>query len=301
MTTHVLDAARAIKMPSREALLRREHSAQRFWRDHRALLESAWAEWDSTLSAERLDTQLFAPALRDAVEEAWANPGRELAVAELWDEVFSGVYSAQFFDPTQLDRLRDFLEQASLSGIPARPPYGIALNRDGLMLDPRSEGYLASPNFQMFYKTLMARYLRPISRLLFPDVAGYDGQTFGFSIRYEPGTDTALQPHTDASSVTLNVNINRPEEAYTGSGVRFFDPASQQIKELFFGVGEALLHHGSVPHEAKPITSGERSNLVFWLYGKAGQTSRLSAKVKPMIAQERWTTVDEASDGFAPF
>jgi len=53
------------------------------------------------------------------------------------------------------------------------------------MLDGRSEGYLAAPNFQTFYKDkdLMDTYMRPISRLLFPDITRYDTQTFGFSIQ----------------------------------------------------------------------------------------------------------------------
>ena len=125
-----------------------------------------------------------------------------------------GVYTAQFFNPEKLSDLRDYLAKAADSGIPVRPPYGIALNRFGAMLDERSEGYLAAPSFQAFYQTLMDRYMRPVARLLFPDITGYDTQTFGFSINYQAGVDTSLRLHTDASAATLNINMNLPGEEF---------------------------------------------------------------------------------------
>ncbi|WP_218870160.1 hypothetical protein [Psychrobacter sp. BI730] len=91
------------------------------------------------------------------------------------------------------------------------------------MLDARSSGYLAIPNFQAFYHKVMNQYMRPIARLLFANVYGYDTQTFGFSIQYQPTGDTSLQLHTDASAVTMNINLNLPGEDFTGSEVDFVD------------------------------------------------------------------------------
>ncbi|MCH1515597.1 MAG: 2OG-Fe(II) oxygenase [Alphaproteobacteria bacterium] len=301
MKTSVLSAAQSIIPPSRQDMLQRDFDAHRFWHEHQRLLSEAWAEWGATTLGSPIDSSLFAPALRSAVEASWREPDQEVELAKLWREVFPGVYSAQFFDPAQLYRLRDYLEQAMAAGIPLRPPYGIALNRGGVMLDPRSAGNLAAPQFQAFYEELMNRYFRPIARMLFPDIIGLDDQTFGFTIRYEPGTDTALQPHTDASSVTLNINMNRPGETYTGSGVRFYEHATQRVEELQFGVGEALLHHGRVPHEARPILSGERSNMVVWLYGANGRTPRQGHQPDPKPANKRWCCPQVRSDGFAPF
>ena len=184
--------------------------------------------------------------------------------------------------------------------IPLRPPYGIALNRGGAMLDRRSEGHLAAPAFQALYSTLISHYMRPISRLLFPEVMGYDAQSFGFSIRYEPSTDAALRAHTDASSVTLNINMNRPEETYDGSQVDFWDRGSRTVTRLVFEPGVAAIHRGPVPHATHPITAGSRSNLVLWLYGDAGRMPH-SAGGAPRSAHERWQPSPEPTGTFAPF
>lgn len=303
MTYKPLEQARAIARPSRDAMLQRDMSVFHFWHENKTLFKDAWAEWDDGLSHQEypIDETIYDIALRDAVAKAWADPTTEIGVANLWREVFPGVYEAQFFDPERLVHLRQYLAKAEASGIPVRPPYGISLNRGGAMLDCRSEGYLAAPRFQEFYNGLMTRYMRPISRLLFPDIFGYDTQTFGFSIQWQPETDTALQAHTDASAVTLNINLNLPDENFEGSGVRFFDRETRQVCELSFAPGTALIHHGSVPHETVPITDGERSNFVLWLYGDNGQIPLFGAAQKPISAEQRWTTHAGNKDNSAPF
>ncbi|UZD89985.1 2OG-Fe(II) oxygenase [Cognatishimia activa] len=302
MQTNALEQARSVERPTRDEQLMRAPSVQRFWADNRNLLQEAWSEWENN-EAEGLgpDDSLYDPHLRAAVEQAWQNPSSEAAVKDLWEEVFPGVYKAQFFDPEQLRSFRDYLENVADAGIPLRPPYGISLNRGGAMLDSRSEGFLAAPQFQSFYQGLMNSYMRPISRLLFPDVMGYDTQTFGFSIQWQADKDTSLRAHTDASAVTLNINLNLPGEDFSGSGVRFFDRATRRVEELTFAPGTALIHHGSVPHESMPITEGERSNIVLWLYGDHGAIPPLGTDAKPVSPQERWTTPSIKNDGFAPF
>ncbi len=302
MALQSLDRARAVERPTREAQLQRHPSVHHFWNSNKDLFEAAWVEWEaSTGRAGVLDSSLFAPKLRAAVEAAWEDPTTEMDVKDLWTEVFPGVYEAQFFDPAKLAILRDYMSAAEDAKIPVRPPHGIMLNRGGVMLDQRSEGYFAAPSFQEFYSTLMETYMRPISRLLFPDIFGYDTQTFGFSIRWDPKKDVSLRAHTDASSVTLNLNLNLPGEEFSGSGVRFFDPQTRQISELSFEPGTALIHHGSVPHESMPITAGERSNFVLWLYGSHGQVARGGTPSANIAPKDRWTNPNAPSDGFAPF
>ncbi|MFY0596672.1 MAG: 2OG-Fe(II) oxygenase [Cognatishimia sp.] len=302
MQTNALEQARSVERPTRDEQLMRAPSAQRFWADNRSLLKDAWAEWEHS-EAKGLgpNADLYDSRLRAAVEQAWQDPSTEGVVKNLWDEVFPGVYQAQFFNPEELKSLRDYLENVANADIPLRPPYGISLNRGGAMLDRRSEGFLAAPQFQSFYQSLMDSYMRPISRLLFPDVNGYDTQTFGFSIQWQADKDTSLRAHTDASAVTLNINLNLPGEDFSGSGVRFFDRATRKVEELTFAPGTALIHHGSVPHESMPITEGERSNIVLWLYGDNGAIPPLGMDVKPVSAQERWSLPKSQSDGFAPF
>jgi len=250
-----LERARALVLPSREAMLVRDPSVQQFWDNNRQLLIDAWAQWEQSEKASLLmpDDSLLDAKLRSAVRQTWDDPTKDIAVKDLWEEVSSDVFQCQFFDPKRLSELRNYLNELTDANIPLRPPYGIALNRKGVMLDRRSEGFLGAPSFQAFYRELMDKYMRPISRLLFPEVMGYDQQTFGFSIQYQPGMDTSLQPHTDASAATLNINLNMPDETFTGSEVDFYDATQGKANRLTFEPGMAMLHRGNVPHTAQAI------------------------------------------------
>lgn len=304
MSTLSLERARTVARPSREAMLERHPSVYAFWHQNETTFESAWKEWEDTqtgASIPPLDRALYDPALRAAVDRSWQDPNEDQTVANLWNEVFPGVYKAQFFDPSQLANLRTYLDRVAEANIPLRPPYGIMLNRGGAMLDPRSEGYLAAPRFQSFYRDLMDHFMRPISRLLFPSVYGYDSQTFGFSIQWQAGKDTQLRPHTDASAVTLNINLNLPGEDFSGSAVRFMDPVNRKIDSLTFEPGTALIHHGRVPHASEPIVAGERHNFVLWLYGERGQIPPQGLDAPAIRPELRWQVPQAPSDGFAPF
>ncbi|MEO0443079.1 MAG: 2OG-Fe(II) oxygenase [Pseudomonadota bacterium] len=303
--THLspLQHARALKLPSPAAMLSRSPCVQQFWDNNKHLLADAWIEWQ-----ENEKHRLFTPSdslldctLRDAVMQAWEDPTKELAVQNLWEQVSTDVFQCQFFDPQRLVDLRKYLDKVANAQIPLRPPYGIALNRRGAMLDQRSEGFLAAPDFQTFYRELMDKYMRPISRLLFPEVMGYDNQTFGFSIHYQPGMDTSLQAHTDASAATLNINLNMPDETFAGSEVDFYDAKLGKTNRLTFKPGMAMLHRGNVPHAAQAITSGERSNMVLWLYGDGGQIPLQRTTRHTVDAYERWTVPVATYDTTAPF
>lgn len=313
-TLNPLQQAQNLTLPSREAMLQRAPSVQAFWDDNRRLLEQAWAQWALETDVPKLDESLLAPKLRQAINAAWQDPNAETAVAELWEEILPNVYQAQFFDPERLADLRAYLHAATTAKIPTRPPYGIALNRFGAMLDPRSTGYLAAPNFQAFYRDIMNRYMRPVARLLL-GTYGYDNQTFGFSIQYDPDKDTSLNPHTDASAATMNININLPDEAFSGSEVDFYDNDAGQTVRTVFQPGVAMIHRGNVPHATHPITAGQRSNLVLWLYGdrmqvpreygassygNVGQNTHATAD-NNATAQQRWQVPTAPLDEFAPF
>lgn len=295
-----LQRARALDLPPREATLRRSPAVQHFWENNRELLPKAWAAWErEQAQLPVLDETLFDSGLLKAVKAAWADPSQESQVRALWQPVASGVYQAQFFDPERLSVLRAYMAAAAAAQIPARPPYGIVLNRDGVMLDQRSSGYLAGPSFQALYARMVDSFMRPISRLLFPEVPGFDTQSFGFSIRYQPGMDTSIRPHTDASTTTLNINLNLPGESFSGSEVDFFEPQRPPAR-FAFSPGVAVIHRGSVAHAAHHITEGERNNFVLWLYGDRGQTPYRGGAVE-QSARERWSTPAVEADGYAPF
>lgn len=300
MTQNALELTRAVKRPARVAMLQRAPEVGQFWHSNQELFQEAWKEWEQS-NPSALDKSVYDSRLRATVEKAWSDPTTEGAVKDLWEEVFPGVYKTQFFDPERLSILRGYMDKVSEAGIPLRPPYGISLNRCGAMLDPRSEGHLGAPGFQTFYRELMDTYMRPVSRLLFPDVMGFDTQTFGFSIQWQADKDTSLRPHSDASSVTLNINLNLPGESFSGSAVSFIEPASRRVEKLYFEPGTALIHHGSVPHASEPITEGQRSNLVLWLYGENGQIPHPGAEPATIDPRVRWSVPTDPSDGFAPF
>ncbi|MFT2110807.1 2OG-Fe(II) oxygenase [Marinomonas sp. 2405UD68-3] len=298
-----LQRARQLVLPSRKEMLARSPSAQSFWIKNRSLLADAWKEWgqDTSNSVVSLDESVIDDRLRHSVSQAWVEPTTEQAVRDLWEEVAPGVYQTQFFDPQRVASLREYLESAVDAGIPLRPPYGISLNRYGAMLDPRSEGFLGAPAFQEFYDQLLDKYMRPVARLLFPEVMGYDTQTFGFSIKWQEGMDTSLRLHTDASAVTMNINMNLPSEDFTGSEIDFYDPNTGKVKRVSFEAGTAMIHRGHVAHAALPITSGERSNIVLWLYGEGMQIPQHTNQSPVIDAHKRWTAPVGKKDDIAPF
>jgi len=310
-----LQRARQLEIPSREAVLRRDYSVQKFWSKNGRLLEQAWKEWsvnpqEPGCKLPSLDETVFAPTLREAVFEAWRNPDSEHNVRKAWKEVAPGVYSCQFFDPKELHRVRAYLDSAAEANIATRQPYGIVLNRKGFMLDERSVGYLAIPAFQDFYqKLLMDTFMRPLGRLFYPDYIqrADDSQTFGFTIAWQAGTNTDknIHQHSDASALTLNINVNDPQEDFEGSSLYFVDQQTGKKHVVHFNPGEAIMHRGSVPHASLPITKGERRNMVLWLYGEQGQYSHFPYPSR-MSAQERWKkpAEDEAlppKDNWSPF
>jgi len=296
-----IDRARALTLPLREETLLRDHSVHKFWQDNKTVLKEAWCEWEKTEKINPLNDSLLDKNLREYVKQAWNDPSKESDVKNLLKEVSSGVFEFQFFDPEKLQELRAYLNKVEEAQIPLRPPYGIVLNRKGAMLDQRSEGYLAAPSFQKFYQELIDIYMRPISRLLFPEIMGFDTQPFGFSIQYQAGMDTSIRLHTDASAVTLNVNLNLNEEHFTGSEVDFIDPVAGNINRVTFKPGVAVIHRGNVAHEAQHIISGERTNFVFWLFGDQMEIPRFRKSSEVVAPEKRWTIPDALYDQVAPF
>jgi len=76
-----------------------------------------------------------------------------------------------------------------------------------------------------------------------------------------PGSNRGSR-HTDASDVTVNVNIGGD---WTGGNLNFFDHgATEPSLTLPQSKGQAFLHRGDVLHQAGLLDSGYRFNLVIW-------------------------------------
>ena len=168
--------------------------------------------------------------------------------------------------------------------------------------------------------------------MLFQDRIGCEDDLdyYAFTISYDGTTtntrsiqskDMELKEHRDASVVTLNINLNLPEENYGGSEVFFRGyPAadSWSSSDLFasnskdeedgggtvtFSPGMAIIHLGSHRHGSLPINSahsnsnsegkqpndGKRFNLVIWLFGTLGDV-RIApySKDEQLTADQRW-------------
>jgi len=71
-TNKGLAQARALTIPSRQAILKRNTDVSQFWNSNRKLLEDAWVEWEIENNADLplLDETFLDPYLRKAINEA---------------------------------------------------------------------------------------------------------------------------------------------------------------------------------------------------------------------------------------
>lgn len=310
-----LDQARKLVLPSTDKVLARDGSVYQFWDRNDELLEQAWKEWNDTPEAKslpKIDASILNPKLREAVEKAWAEPTieNEQAIRDLWTEVAPGVFTVEFFDTAQIHKLQQWFTAVHTAGIPTRPPYGIVLNRKGVMIDRRSVGYYAAPDFQTFYQLLVDEYVRPLGRIFFPEHIREtdDDASFAFSIQYqgEQGGDKSIRHHTDASTVTFNINLDA-DKTWTGSSLVFFTPDGRQ-KLVEWAPGHAVMHLGKSMHAALPIETGTRSNWVIWtmpsgsqqVYGASSPLlggEGLYPEEYQLSVEERWTKPVEQKDG----
>ncbi|EPS63335.1 hypothetical protein M569_11448, partial [Genlisea aurea] len=115
-------------------------------------------------------------------------------------------------------------------------------------------------------------YIRPISKIFFPDVAGATLDAHhGFALEYGSERDVDLGFHVDDSEVTLNVCLGKQ---FSG-GELFFrgvrcekhvntEIQSDEIYDYQQIPGHAVLHRGRHRHGARATTAGNRINMLLW-------------------------------------
>ncbi|KAL7534420.1 hypothetical protein ACHAXR_005861, partial [Thalassiosira sp. AJA248-18] len=288
-----------------------EHSA--FWDDNGLLLQDAWAEFEGYMntcamsSSSNNDDAFLNPTLATVLDDAIGNPTEETesVVKSLWTSedltLPKKVYAAQLLTESGISRIRKVLDAVD-------------------------------PMLELVEGELINRVVRPVGRMLFKDRVGCedDLEYFAFTIRYDGtddngvnniGTDRdanslkrdfELKEHRDASVVTLNINLNLPDEGYGGSEVYFREYPSEESTAdniisneddsrkdggtVQFSPGMAIIHLGAHRHGSLPISasttekgSGKRYNLVIWLFGKDGDV-RISPyeKEEQMNVAQRW-------------
>jgi hypothetical protein len=313
-----LQQAQDLQAPSVQTTQGGEMEGVEFWESHATLLRQAWKEWEESLlllplqhqqpPLPALNSSILDHTIRTTVEAAWEDPAKnEQEVKKLWTRVAPGVpvYTCQLLDPKHIQDIRAHMDAAELSGIPTRRPNG--MNRFGLILDATgTDGAVAMQGLDDFLqKVLVDDYVRPMGRMLFPEYFGNpnkdDAENYIFTIRYKKGQDVQLNEHSDASLVTLNVNLNIPapsddnehdetQESYSGSSIYFVDEIDHKTKHnVTFSPGMAILHRGITRHAALPIQDGERTNMVVWLFGEDGYVRTAPYKKQEQLSQqERW-------------
>eukprot|EP01052_Picozoa_sp_SAG31_P005868 SAG31_NODE_265_length_18823_cov_5.968863_2_plen_162_part_00 len=123
--------------------------------------------------------------------------------------------------------------------------------------------------------------------------------------RYKQGEDLNLALHADASVVTFNLCLGRraSDERHTGTGftggelafekyIQWPEPPPKPRADkngpprgqIAFEPGMLVMHRGQHKHEALPLISGERVNLVVWLFAEGG-----TVRVAPYPAEEQHT------------
>jgi len=268
-----------------------------------------------------------------------------------------GVYttSSPLLTPRGISYLRTLLALARSSKIPTRRPNG--MNRNGVILDKDVDGAIpVNAIVESFVeKMLVEKVVRPMGRVLFPEFVGCgdDLEYFAFTIQYDGGKnenadadgecghintdnqeidnngltkDFELKEHRDASVITLNINLNLPDEIGYGGSQVFFRPfpieettTTATLEEssfdkctiedgcgtVTFSPGMALLHLGAHRHGSLPIRSisstgqrkNNRFNLVIWLFGKHGDV-RIAphSTEEQMTLRERWMGCQNDSD-----
>ena len=278
-----LHRARQLQQPLATDTKNAEFENSSFWDENGILIQDAWKQWEE----ENIDTdvdislEFINPTLSSALNDAFDNPSEETEsiVKSRWassssdngQDLPKGVYSTQLITSSGISHIRNLLDMATgLSGIPTRRPNG--MNRHGCIIDAEVYGAVSAKSLvQLVEEEIINRVVRPVGRLLFPDRVGCndDIEYFAFTIRYDgsdddddgvvdstPKKDFELKEHRDASIVTLNINLNLPEEGYDGSGVFFREYPSEEDQNdsinnksdgggsVHFIPGMAIIHLG---------------------------------------------------------
>ncbi len=318
-----MDEARCLDFPQVTVTTEGETENLDFWQEHEELLQIAWKEWSNIHLPTLDEVVLMNPTLYQHVHQLWQDPTleNEMQLQELWKEVIPGVWVCHnFFTLTGLRRIRYHYQAAAESGIPTRRPNG--MNRLGLVWDDETPGGVSYPQILEFRKWLVDLYVRPLSRAFFPHYSGIkemdDVEAYAFTIHYATRNksnetnatttmtmrDARLPEHSDASLFTININLNLPEEDYEGSVLEFgFEDENGKTTKsaLRMESGMAVLHRGMQRHQALSIQSGERHQMVLWLFGRHGYVRVIPyERHEQRPVEERWslpTTISSGDEG----
>lgn len=301
VTISFLEQARKLHFPTVQTTSDGELEHVAWWEQNSLLIRQAWYEWEHTTFMEQSLSFLTSPqhtihsSLYHAIHKAWRDPVLyEVPLQQLFTSIVpANIYVTQLLSPSGVSQLRAYLDAAAMSGIPMRRPNG--MNRYGQILHPADQvdGAISDSTIKQFCHDMVDKYLRPTARSLFPHYAGStedDIESYLFTVHYSSDQDLQLKEHSDASLYTININLNLPNETYSGSELQFFVNDENRFHNITLQPGMAVWHLGKTRHRVLPIYDGSRYNLVVWIHGRHGQV-----RVAPynshqrMSPRQRWS------------
>ena len=182
------------------------------------------------------------------------------------EKVGPEVFKVPVFTKEFTDKFIDELKHFKACDIPHVQPN--SMNHHGILLD--------EIGFTNFFDQFRIQYLQPLAQKLFKENIELDSQKV-FIVKYAMNEDLELAPHFDNAEITLNVALS-DEDSYVG-GELVFSPQKGPMFGYEHEYCKGILHKGSHIHEALPITSGERWNLIIW-----ARSSKLRNEKCPMCS-----------------
>ncbi|KAM0961269.1 hypothetical protein ACFX13_020994 [Malus domestica] len=210
-----------------------------------------------TLQAEKFFVPSFLRAISENTEDSFRS---------ILSEPSPGVYTFEMLQPdfcdllvTEVENFQGWVHETNFRVM--RPN---TMNKYGCVLDDFG--------LETMLDKLMEDFIRPMSKVFFPEVGGSTLDTHhGFVVEYGIDRDVELGFHVDDSEVTLNVCLGKQ---FSGGDLFFrgvrcdkhvnSETQSEEIFDYPHVPGHAILHHGRHRHGARATTSGRRVNLLLW-------------------------------------
>ncbi|KAF5181018.1 2-oxoglutarate and iron-dependent oxygenase domain-containing protein [Thalictrum thalictroides] len=216
-------------------------------------------------------TTFFVPSFIKAITE-----NTEESLRSIISEPSPGVYTFEMLQPdfcelllSEVESFEKWVQEAKFKIM--RPN---TMNKYGAVLDDFG--------LETMLDHLMNNFIRPISKVFFPEVGGTSLDSHhGFVVEYGKDRDYELGFHVDDSEVTLNVCLGKQ---FSG-GELFFrgvrcdkhvntDTQPEEVFDYSHVPGHGVLHRGRHRHGARPTTSGHRTNLLLWCRSSVFRESR---------------------------
>lgn len=110
----------------------------------------------------------------------------------------------------------------------------------------------------------LREFIGPVNAKVFEGYYTEGRAIMNFVVRYRPGEQDRLRPHSDSSTYTINLALNTPNVDYEGGGVRFlrYNCSITDLRK-----GWLLMHPGRLTHhhEGLPTTKGTRYIMVSFI------------------------------------